>query len=397
MKKITFLLFSMLVWNQTFAISHTIYTDANDRSATMAIPECAVLLFPGAGETGVPINEDLNNLITLNWTAPLFGDPAISYDIYLGQHANEMFLLGSTSDFSFAVDGIFPGTTYYWQAIPVGADGPANGCEVWSFTTETTAAIAPDYINNFSIEPDGWSRAIGPLNGQVTKVIANDWTYFDFGNQSDGPNGFSAYINMFNTLTPTYNWFISPLLDLSSSPLYLNFDIALTSFRDPSPSTFTSEEFVALLVSEDDGLTWTELERWDQNSTINFEGEAAIERTLTQTGNTRFAFYSYISEFSESNIDFFVDNFRVTQNLSVGEQKQATLKFYPNPVVNDLNFVSSDMIQDITIYNLLGQQVLNKVVNDLSSTVDMSQLPAGNYIARINSTNGPKSVKLVKS
>jgi len=397
MKKITFLLFSVLIGNQTYADIHKMNADIEVWSATAAIPECAVLLSPAAGETGVVINADLNNLIILNWTAPLFGDPVISYNIYFGQHANEMYLLGSTSDFSFSVDGIFPNTTYYWQAIPVGADGPAEGCEIWSFTTETTAAIIPDYINNFSIEADGWYRATGPLNAQVTKVIANDWTYFDFGNQSDGPNGFAAYINMYNNGTPSYNWFISPLLDLSSAPLYLNFDIALTSFRDPSASTFTAEEFVALLVSEDDGLTWTELERWDQNSNINFEGEATLERTLTQTGNTRFAFYSYISENSESNIDFFVDNFRVTQNLAIGEQEKETFTFYPNPVIDVLNFSASDVIKDVIIYNLMGQQVLNKEVNDLGSTIDMSGLPSGNYIARINSANGMKSIKLVKS
>ena len=397
MKKITFLLFSMLIGNHTYANIHAVNAAFAGRSGTFAIPECAVVLSPASGQTGVVINADLNNLITLNWTAPLFGDPVTSYNIYFGQHVNEMYLLGSTPDFTFSIDGIFPNTTYYWQAVPVNADGQALGCETWSFTTETTAPITPDYITNFSIAAEGWYRATGPINGQVTKVFENDWDYFEFANQSDGPNGFAAYINLFNNSTPSYNWFISPLFDLSASPLYLNFDIALTSFRDPSASAFSSEEFVALLVSEDDGLTWSELERWDQNATINFQGEASLERTLTQTGTTRFAFYSFISENSESNVDFFIDNFRITQNLAIGEQEKAILTFYPNPVIDVLNFSASEIIKAVTVYNLLGQQVLYKAVNDLGSTINMSGLPSGNYIARADTANGVKTVKLVKN
>ena len=395
MKKTTFILFSFFI---------CIYANANMRvepaitegSHSTLVPQCAILLSPSNGETGVIVNADMNNLITLNWTAPLTGDTVAGYNIYFGQHANEMYFIGSTPDYTFSIDGIFKNTTYYWQVIPVGLDGQAEGCDVWSFTTESSAPIVPDYVNNFSIEDDGWHRATGPVNGQITKVVTNDWNYFEFANQSDGPNGFAGYINMYNRGLPTYNWLISPLLDLSTSPLYLNFDIALTSFADPSEGAFTAEEFVALMVSEDDGLTWTELERWDENSNIDYNGQAAQQRTLTQTGNTRFAFYAYTSENSLNNVDFFVDNFSITQNLTVIDQEKIALTFYPNPVVDYLNISTTENIKDVTIYNLLGQQVLHKTVNGLGSTLDLSGLPAGNYIARVNTSNAVKSVKLIK-
>ena len=396
MKKITLLLFGMLIGNYAYAEKqHSIGTSTSP-TVDFAIPECAVVLAPANGATDVVINTDINNLVTLNWTAPLFGETVSSYKIYFGQHADAMFFVGMTSDFTFSVDGIFPSTTYYWQAIPVGADGDAAGCEVWNFTTETTAPLTPDYINNFSVTEDGWYRAIGPLDGQVTKVNANDWETFDFGNQSDGPNGFAAYINLYNQGVPSYNWIVSPRIDLSAPPLYLNYEIALTSFRDPSAAVFTGEEFVALLASEDDGLTWTELDRWDENSDIDFNGEQAPQRTLTQTGNTRFAFYSFISANSVSNIDFFVDNFKITQNLSIIKQERATFVFYPNPVIDVLSLSSSELMLEVAIYNLMGQRVLNKKMNDLESIIDMSGLPSGNYIARITSENAVKSIKLIK-
>ena len=124
---------------------------------------------------------------------------------------------------------------------------------------------------------------------------------------------------------------------------------------------------------------------------------AAPQRTLTQTGITRFAFYSFISENSTSNIDFFVDNFKITQNLSVIGQEKATFVCYPKPVVDILNLSSSEVMKEIAVYNLMGQRVLNKKVNGLESTIDMSGLPSGNYIAKITSENGVKSIKLIKN
>jgi len=74
----------------------------------------------------------------------------------------------------------------------------------------------------------------------------------------------------------------------------------------------------------------------------------------------------------------------------------AKFAYYPNPVKNVLNLSYKQNISDVKIFNILGQEVLTKSVNAAQGQVDMSNLPSGNYIAKITSNNVVKTIKVVK-
>ena len=82
--------------------------------------------------------------------------------------------------------------------------------------------------------------------------------------------------------------------------------------------------------------------------------------------------------------------------LSINELIAQTTEIYPNPANNVLNIVSYTVgIDKINIYNLNGQLVLNKEVNNNQKTLNISSLESGIYIVDILSENTSVKRKLV--
>jgi hypothetical protein len=82
--------------------------------------------------------------------------------------------------------------------------------------------------------------------------------------------------------------------------------------------------------------------------------------------------------------------------LSINELIAQTTEIYPNPANNVLNIISYTVgIEKINIYNLNGQLVLNKEVNNNQKTLNISSLESGIYIVDILSENTSVKRKLV--
>ena len=83
---------------------------------------------------------------------------------------------------------------------------------------------------------------------------------------------------------------------------------------------------------------------------------------------------------------YYFDNVSFGSPLSNTEFIAANIKMYPNPVSNSLTIQALNVIENIAIFNVLGQEVMNKNSNDNSFIVDMSCLQAGIYVvkAKIN-------------
>lgn len=89
---------------------------------------------------------------------------------------------------------------------------------------------------------------------------------------------------------------------------------------------------------------------------------------------------------------------RVFENttLSTADFENSTISFYPNPTNNSVNFSSSETIEKISLYNLLGQEEFSKEVNSNEFKIDISNQASGIYIAKLNSNGKSESFKLVK-
>tara|TARA_R110002072_G_scaffold41085_5_gene115839 strand:- start:24548 stop:26104 length:1557 start_codon:yes stop_codon:yes gene_type:complete len=82
--------------------------------------------------------------------------------------------------------------------------------------------------------------------------------------------------------------------------------------------------------------------------------------------------------------------------LSTTENTQIEFEYYPNPVINQLHFSSKSSIDNIKIYNLIGQQVLNQNINNISGSIDMNHLSKGMYLAEITAEGKSRTFKIVK-
>ena len=206
-----------------------------------------------------------------------------------------------------------------------------------------------DYLNPFTTYPGaGWSEATGPINepSGTSSAFQQD----DFGNDTTHENGKSARINIYGTAVDEY--LITPKYDLSGGTYYLNADLALTLFANSNASALDPDDYLALLVTQDDGATWTELARWDENSSLTPEGAPMDEIMLTgYNSETYFSFYAF-SDTSGVDNDLFIDNFQITAaSLTVQTAPTADAPVPPARQAGDVISVFSDSYTNINVTN----------------------------------------------
>ena len=82
--------------------------------------------------------------------------------------------------------------------------------------------------------------------------------------------------------------------------------------------------------------------------------------------------------------------------LGANDFDTSSISTYPNPVASKLNIQSEELITSVSIFNTLGQKVLNVAGGSLNLSVDMSTLSPGVYVANIATDNGSKTMKVIK-
>ncbi|TJY36076.1 T9SS-dependent choice-of-anchor J family protein [Pontimicrobium aquaticum] len=85
------------------------------------------------------------------------------------------------------------------------------------------------------------------------------------------------------------------------------------------------------------------------------------------------------------------------QSLSVEDDNDlAEFKFYPNPVQDKLNLRAQDNIQKISVYNMLGQEVLRQAPNNNKAEVNMSALQTGSYFVKVTIDGVTETKQIIK-
>ena len=269
--------------------------------------------------------------------------------------------------------------------------GPLN------FTTEP-APIVPTYTNDFSTYPgEFWTEGTGTL-ADGPSGTTSAWGVDGFGNNgTTGAARVNVYYSSFSG-SGNDDWLISPMFDLSGSAYYLNLNVALTTYASTSSTTFGAGDFVTLMVTEDNGSTWSELYRWDANNTPSSTGDAMPEIDLSSyTSITKFAFYA---ESVTGNIDndFFIDDFQITPtSLGVDDNSISLFNYFPNPVNDVLTIKAQKDVDHITVYNMLGQVVKRQTPNTRDCTVDLSAMQAGAYFVQVSVDNSVETVRILKN
>lgn len=94
-----------------------------------------------------------------------------------------------------------------------------------------------------------------------------------------------------------------------------------------------------------------------------------------------------------------VGEFRIAAydvSLSSNSFDFSGFRAYPIPVNDMFNISYTKEISNISVVNLLGQEVMAKKVNALNTTLDMSSLAKGTYLLKVASDNQVGTIKIVK-
>jgi endoglucanase len=94
----------------------------------------------------------------------------------------------------------------------------------------------------------------------------------------------------------------------------------------------------------------------------------------------------------------YYDNLYLHKNTVLSTNDFETLKarIYPNPATNLLNIESGISIEKVTVYNILGQEVISKSPNAELVTLDVSSLQVGVYIVKTSINGNVSSTRFIK-
>ncbi|AGC78718.1 putative secreted protein (Por secretion system target) [Nonlabens dokdonensis] len=314
----------------------------------------------------------------------------------------------STTNNPYTDSTLMPATDY---EVYVRADCGGGFFSDWT-SVETFSTLCAPFVapygsitgtpgNDFSTFPgacweegDNTDIATGP-NG-----VDGDWINDDFGNDPSSTFGQAARVNIWN-LGGANDWLVSPEIDLGTNPstmLTASFDIALTAFDATTVENFGSDDEVQFLITVDNGVTWTNIATYNSASNVSNVGQQETFPLSAYSGIVRFAFWSTNGTVADGNdVDFFVDNFTVDGTVGVDDSETLEFSYYPNPTNDVVSFNGQQVIDGITVRNLLGQQLFVTKPNATSTTIDLSAFPSGMYLIEVASGEQSKVVKVMRN
>src|SRR5690625_202614 len=85
-----------------------------------------------------------------------------------------------------------------------------------------------------------------------------------------------------------------------------------------------------------------------------------------------------------------------TEPMSVDYQIFQDFSFYPNPVENVLNLQANAQIEQVEIFNLLGQKVIQTQPKSLEAKIETEKLSSGIYLMQVSIDGNEKTFRVIK-
>lgn len=119
----------------------------------------------------------------------------------------------------------------------------------------------------------------------------------------------------------------------------------------------------------------------------------SVNFTVPASGIYYFSFYDYSPNGSGY---VYLDDIIVDTALATNQFDKSQFTYYPNPVKDVLNISDIKNITAVSVFNLLGQQVMTRTINGNTAQIDMSHLANGTYMVKVTSDNLINTIKVVK-
>lgn len=329
------------------------------------------------------------------------------------EYGDEGFVQGSgtlitgiaTTSYNFM--GLAANSTYdfYIRTNCGGADGESEWIGPLTFATPrdcvgdaTSTFNTNDFLDESIVDCFGFENTDG---------INPEWSFNTGINDLDGDGTEDKFMVMFPqaiTETEKGDWLFSPQINMTAgndypvSVIYNAFDF----------NTVANESFELLIVDE-------------QSSTAVFQTTLGTYNNITQSGDfgdtggndlitqaysavetftpaSDGAYYVAINATSTGSPNLLmILNIIVDETLSVDEFESNSFSYSYNKTTDQLSLESSNLpFDDITMYNIHGQEVVSKALSNQNEVIDISSLTDGVYLATVNINGSSKTIKILK-
>lgn len=198
------------------------------------------------------------------------------------------------------------------------------------------------------------------------------------------------------TTAPNDDYAITPQISLSNVT-----GASFSFFAKSITDNFGLEQFEVLL-----STTGTNIADFTENLSGGIITAPTSETDQGDPGNVYTEFSFDLTEFEGQDIflaihyvgnDSFIlqmDDFVVDGTLSVNEFSERGFKF---SVFNgEMRLSANEPLQNVSIYNLLGQNVLNQKLSETNEVISLNTLATGVYVAQATIAGTIESFKIIK-
>ncbi len=316
------------------------------------------------------------------FTAPVDGTPV---DDDTDMSDGSAVINVSFGEESASFSGFDAGVSYYFTIYPY-----TNAGADIDFKTDGSAPVANLIMPDVSII-NAEDFEDGTFGEWTTYSVVGDQVW-EVSPEYGNPGACAKMTGYEEGAFDNEDWFISPGLDLDDySGEVFTFETAM-NYDGPALELFISSDYNG----DPSAATWETIAFTPSDGAWNWVGSGDVD--LSAYSGTNFLGFKFLSTTSGSST-WEVDNILITGTMSNNVQDEKNIEFsvYPNPS-NGIYQIENSNGQsfEITVFNILGKQIMETVETSGSHTLDIQDFDNGVYFLQIMSNNQKKIVSIIK-
>jgi len=274
--------------------------------------------------------------------------------------------------------------------------GDVNGQNGW----ETTGTGPGTFIENQVISDEQSSDGSFSLKivqevafpGQSAPIVGGFYEYSTAVPYSNAVFSADMYIDTFN---PNTSDFIFGLVNITNEVF-----ISYIRFSFEGDIIVLVEDSTGTIILDDTMQDWTPLTWFNVRMELtNNNIEFFIDDVSIYSGTVASPNLDIEQvNFAHDNFEGFayIDNFRTNDEpLSTFDFSTANFDYYVDNN-NYLNLSANEQIDNVSLHNLLGQQVLSQKLSAQDEQINLSALSSGVYLAKVQIKGATKTFKIMK-
>jgi len=87
---------------------------------------------------------------------------------------------------------------------------------------------------------------------------------------------------------------------------------------------------------------------------------------------------------------------QISEEMSVNDLSNVDIKLYPNPTNDIINIQSNSKIKSVQVYNMNGQVMISKTIQNQNAKINVAGYISGTYIVKVETESGIQTHKIIK-